>query len=89
MLDTPLAAKRPVPPSSSTCEAPQGGASGTSVDHTCDADCRPHLDAEGIECLVCGVSWAEYACGECGGHAFHAEGCVEVLCDCAGCAEAL
>ena len=48
-----------------------------SKQHTTDADCRPHLDEEGLSCTVCGVSWSD-GCESCGGHAFHKDGCPEV-----------
>jgi hypothetical protein len=62
-------------PGSQTADAGGGGVE-HAVSHSCDDDCRPHLDAEGIECAVCGVSWSD-GCAECGGHAFHRDGCTE------------
>jgi hypothetical protein len=77
MLDTQPAGSANLSASTSSPETePQLGAVEHAV-HACDADCHPHLDAEGIECTVCGVSWGD--CYTCGGHAFHADGCAEAL----------
>ena len=42
------------------------------VEHTRDSDCT--VDPETNLCSICGVEYSE-PCIECGGHAFHLEGC--------------
>lgn len=43
-------------------------------EHTCDADCEPHLVDD--ECTVCGVVRMD-RCGCCGQYSYHADACAE------------
>jgi hypothetical protein len=43
--------------------------------HDTDADCAPHIDADG-QCSVCGVSHTA-TCPGCGGRGFHKPTCLE------------
>lgn len=74
---TPSSSERPeVTPGNGASRGPLvGGVEHCRSQHTTDADCTVGDD---LCCTICGVSHGGAACGECGGVAFHRDGCGEI-----------